>query len=289
MMKKFVCVAAAAAMLLTMAGCSGAASAPPPTQTPATVGAAVEQPQESTAAETAAPTEPTEAVPAYYEEQPDIPTLDSVTPAPCDGKSASGPMESGKYLELCFNYRTNDSGSDNTEAVLSAYVSFVTEQGLAVREVSSPEEYAALNADYHRGPEDEKELYHILKDGQTVAVVAQSAQLHRLSIFLLDAWAPGERPDGEPKDTAFGIGTVYLSARKGNAFYDLQFTDGQLVSESYEDEAGKGGYGGDSAADISYARFYGMTVEEVTEQLQNDGYAVFTGDDLYEVMMKTLQ
>lgn len=298
------------ALIFSIAGCSNGSDSSAPTET---IGAARAEldlaeeagsiPEETSTAETeyteakTTETQTTkelkEIVPAYYEEQSDIPTIDSITAAPIGGKGAMGPMENGKYLELYYSYRTDADGNDNTEAVISDYISFVSEQGFTVQEVTSPDEYVALNAKYHSGNiEDEKEIYHIFKDENIAATLSYSEKYHRLTIYLMDAWKPGTKSDNDPnasKDTAYKTGTVFMAARKGNAFYDFKFTDGNLVSQSYEDEERKGGYGEDSSVGIEYSEFYGMTVEELTNKLQSEGYTVTTGDDLYDVMMKSLQ
>ncbi|MDO5392897.1 MAG: hypothetical protein Q4F24_17670 [Eubacteriales bacterium] len=298
------------ALIFSIAGCSNSSNSSVPAENIGAVGSELDLaeeagsiPEETETMESETTVQETteeqsaeelkEIVPAYYEEQPDIPTVDSITTAPISGKGAMGPVENGKYLELHYSYRTDADGSDNSEAVISDYISFVSEQGFLVQEVTSPDEYAALNSDYHSGNvEDEKEIYHIFKDKNIAAALSYSEESHRLTIYLMDAWKPGKKPDNDPnvsKDTAYKTGTVFMAARKGNAFYDFKFTDGNLVSQSYEDEERKGGYGEDSSVGIEYSEFYGMTVEELTNQLQNDGYTVTTGDDLYDVMMKSLQ
>ena len=295
-------------MLVSMTGCSGSekAASEPSAETIGAVGSELDLSEEagsipeetgtleSETTEQVTTQEPKEIVPAYYEEQPDIPTIDSITAAPIGGKGAMGPMENGKYLELYYSYRTDADGNDNTDDVISNYTSFISEQGFSVQEVTSPDEYAALNTDYHSGNiEDEKEIYHIFKDENIAAALSYSEEYHRLTIYLMDAWKPGEKPDtadtNTSKDTAYKTGTIFMAARKGNAFYDFKFTDGNLVSQSYEDEERKGGYGEDSSIGIEYSEFYGMTVEELTQELQGKGYTVTTGDDLYDVMMKSLQ
>ena len=304
----FLIVVLSLALIFSIAGCSNDSSAPAETigasgteldiseeagiiseETPAVE---TETPKVAATEEPAAEV-PREMVPAYYEEQPDIPTVDSITVAPIGGSGAMGPMENGKYLEIHYSYRTDADGNDNTDAVISDYISFVSEQGFTVQEVTSPDEYVALNADYHSSNvKDETEIYHIFKDEEIAAVISYSEEYHRLTIYLMDAWKPGTKPDeaemNAPKDTAYKTGTVYMAARKGHAFYDFKFTDGKLVSQSYEDEDGKGGFGEDSSVGIEYSKFYGMTVEELTEELQSEGYTVVTGNDLYDVMMKLL-
>lgn len=309
--RKILIFSLSLALILSIAGCSNGSDSSTPAETIGAVGAELDLteeagiiPEETSAMESETTEkatseeqtteEPREIVPAYYEEQPDIPTVDSITAALIGGKGAMGPMENGKYLELYYSYRTEANGSDNMEKIISDYISFVSEQDFTIQEVTSPDEYAALYADYHSGNvEDEKEIYHISKGEEIAAVLSCSEEYHRLTIYLMDAWKPGEKPDtadaNTSKDTAYKTGTVYLVGRKGHATYDFKFTDGVLVSQNYEDEEGKGGYGEDSSIGIEYSEFYGMTVEELTQKLQSEGYSVTTGDDLYDVLMKSLQ
>ena len=298
---KFFVFALSLALMFSMTGCSNGGASSAPKEPIGAAGSGLDLaeeagsvPQETELPEPEAAQEPKEIVPAYYEEQPDIPTVDSITAAMIGGEGAMGPMENGKYLELYYSYRTETDGSDNMEKIISDYISFVSEQNFAIQEVTSPDEYAVLNADYHSGNvEDEKEIYHVFKDAKIAAVLSCSEEYHRVTIYLMDAWEPGKKPDttdaNTPKDTAYKTGTVYLVGRKGHATYEFKFTDGVLASQNYEDEEGKGGYGEDSSIGIEYSEFYGMTVEEVTQMLQGEGYSVTTGDDLYAVLMESLQ
>ena len=139
----FLIVVLSLALIFSIAGCSNDSSAPAETigasgteldiseeagiiseETPAVE---TETPKVAATEEPAAEV-PREMVPAYYEEQPDIPTVDSITVAPIGGSGAMGPMENGKYLEIHYSYRTDADGNDNTDAVMSDYISFVSER-----------------------------------------------------------------------------------------------------------------------------------------------------------------
>lgn len=74
------------------------------------------------------------------------------------------------------------------------------------------------------------------------------------------------------KETAYGSGKTLVTATDGDGIYDLEFEDGVLTVAYYEDYEGKGGWGGDSSMGIEKCRFYGMTVEEAVESLEEMGF-----------------
>lgn len=84
---------------------------------------------------------------------------------------------------------------------------------------------------------------------------------------------PTDSPEEEaPKETAYGSGKTLVTATDGDGIYDLEFEDGVLTVAYYEDYEGKGGWGGDSSMGIEKCRFYGMTVEEAVESLEEMGF-----------------
>lgn len=305
--KKLSVIMLAFTLVFNMTGCSGSGEASNTSAVEET-GAAVttdsvsaesepvqepESQEESTTQEETSV--PEKITPEFYEEQPDIPSLESIAAAATKvSRKSLGPAENGKYLEFCYFYRTEADGEDCSEEILSAYTGFLAEQGFIVQEVTSADAYAVLNSSYHqKGYDDDKELYHILSGEDLRAVVAYSEEGHSLAVYLMDVWEEGKRPEAAivqdtSKETAYKTGTVWLVGQSEEATYEMQFTDGQLVSQSYEDYEGKGGYGGDSSMGIEYSEFYGMTVEEVSKRLEEEGYTITLGDDLYDTLLKSL-
>lgn len=89
---------------------------------------------------------------------------------------------------------------------------------------------------------------------------------------------PSEEPSEEPvkteKETAYKKGKTKILANDGFYDYEIEFKDGEITAAYLESDEGKGGWGGDSGNDIKNFRYYGMTVEEVKEKLENENYTV---------------
>ena len=88
-----------------------------------------------------------------------------------------------------------------------------------------------------------------------------------------------ETADDEPaeapaKETEYKNGTTTVLADDGYYYYEFKFVDGELVFGDLESEEGKGGWGEGTGYDIEKCPFYGMTVEEIKEKLENDNYSV---------------
>lgn len=78
------------------------------------------------------------------------------------------------------------------------------------------------------------------------------------------------------KETAYTSGFTLVTGYgdEDESIYDLEYVDGVLSAAYYEDNEGKGGWGGDSGISIEDCRFYGMTVEEASEALESMNYRV---------------
>lgn len=79
-------------------------------------------------------------------------------------------------------------------------------------------------------------------------------------------------PEPTPAQTQYGSGSYYLQAVQDSAVYDIYFTDGVMTEAYYEDMEGKGGWGPGNGSPIEKFRYYGMTIEQVMEKLQAEGF-----------------
>ncbi len=88
---------------------------------------------------------------------------------------------------------------------------------------------------------------------------------------------PEKQPEAAPepeKETEYGSGRWIITAQGGpdNQYDELEFVDGELLYHTLESDEGKGTFGVGSP--IENSRYYGMTVEEIVEQLEADGREV---------------
>ncbi len=92
---------------------------------------------------------------------------------------------------------------------------------------------------------------------------------------------PEERNESEqttegnvPKDTEYGSGTTRVVGVTETEHHEFVYVDGVMSSAEYDDFEGKGGWGGSNPNEIEKQPYYGLTVEELVERLENQGYTV---------------
>ena len=56
--------------------------------------------------------------------------------------------------------------------------------------------------------------------------------------------------------------------------HEFVYVNGAMSTAEYDDEDGKGSWGLDGLTDIRSQPYYGLTVEELVEKLQSQGYTV---------------
>lgn len=143
----------------------------------------------------------------------------------------------------------------------------VSEPEAVKSETATPEpESQAVNAtESEAEPESQEEV----QGGEEASQATTEASLEE------EIGGAGESPSTDiPKETAYTSGNTLVTGEDDESIYDLEFVDGVLSAAYYEDDEGKGGWGGDSGVPIEDCRFYGMTVEEVAEELASMNYRV---------------
>lgn len=96
-----------------------------------------------------------------------------------------------------------------------------------------------------------------------------------------DLAAGGEESESEqsseesaPQDTQYGSGTTRVVGVTETEHHEFVYVDGVMSSAEYDDDEGKGGWGGGNPNSIEDQPYYGLTVEELIEKLENQGYTV---------------
>ena len=103
----------------------------------------------------------------------------------------------------------------------------------------------------------------------------------REDLFAVRDPEPEPEPEPEPdvdvyasKETAYRNGTTRVVAVTDTERHEFVYVNGAMSTAEYDDEDGKGGWGLDGLTDIRSQPYYGLTVEELVEKLQSQGYTV---------------
>lgn len=77
--------------------------------------------------------------------------------------------------------------------------------------------------------------------------------------------------------TAYGKGTYYIDSvsEDGSVIDSFKFVDGEMIYHDYSDlQYGKGRYGEGGSDELEWSEYYGMTVEQIVNTLENMGCTV---------------
>lgn len=130
----------------------------------------------------------------YYEENSILPTVDSSVGFNIASESRLGPDDNGHYYEILYTYNFEAKDEKEAEEKIKSYTDYLSKNEFELKQVNDESEYLIVNENNASLLKDKyndvKELYHVYKDGQALAVIwmkvnSDSDSSYKLCLNLL--------------------------------------------------------------------------------------------------------